>query len=60
MPVDPDASAEKIDTVVIFERPDINVNDKGELQYNEEILSTPGEVLLQFDEASFVFRIHGV
>ena len=60
LPVDPDASIEKIDTVVVFERPDITVNDKGELQYENEKLSTPGEVLLQFDDSSFVFRIRGV
>ncbi|MEK7591593.1 MAG: hypothetical protein AAB489_05315 [Patescibacteria group bacterium] len=57
IPMDPNESASELDTVIVFERPDIRVNEKGELMFEDEILSQPGDVLLQFDEQSFVFRI---
>ena len=58
MPLDPGTATDAIDTVVVFQRPDITVNDAGELMYRDQKLSTPGTVLLQFDEHSFVFRMN--
>lgn len=57
IPVDPAGSVADIDTVVIFDRPDIMMNERGELTHEDTVLSPPGDVLLRFDDASYVFRI---
>lgn len=57
IPVDPTGSVADVDTVVVFDRPDIVVNDRDELTHEGTVLSPPGDVLLRFDDASYVFRI---
>jgi len=58
VPLDPGAETDAVDTVVVYERPDITVNGAGELMYLDQKLSTPGTVLLRFGNDSFVFRMN--
>ena len=55
-PVLPTGIPRKDDTWVIYDRPDVSVNEDGSLEYDGQVLSSPGKVLLQFDEVSFIFR----
>ncbi len=46
----------RVDTWVVYKRPDIQLNAKRELESEGIILSAPGEVLHEFEEGSFIFR----
>jgi hypothetical protein len=44
------------DTWVIYRRPDMAVNANGQLMNEGEAITSPGKILEQFDETSFIFR----
>jgi hypothetical protein len=58
VPVAPEKITEGVDTWVIYERPEISVNDKGQLASEGNPISLPGKVLFEFRPGAFVFRTH--
>ena len=56
VPTHPFQEEERVDTWVVYKRPDIQINNRGELENEGIILSTPGKILHEFEEGSFIFR----
>lgn len=56
IPVNPDAADADTKSWVIFNRPDITVNDAGQLVTDSEILSPAGHIVKQFAPGTFLFR----
>lgn len=56
VPTEPDQAQFGIDTWVIFDRPDVSVDASGRLIADFTIVTSPGVVLYQFDDQSFIFR----
>ncbi len=48
--------AEHANIWIVYKRPDISVNDQGELVAKQQVISAPGDVLERFDDSSFLFR----
>ena len=56
LPVGPEAAADGLDTWVVFARPDMSINEQGQLMSEGKVISPPGDVLLEFGPDTFVFR----
>ena len=56
IPTQPFQEGTHIDTWVVYDRPDIIVNKQGELESEGTVLSSPGAVLHEFSEGTFIFR----
>lgn len=56
VPTHPFQEEEHIDTWVIYDRPDIQTNNNGELESEGIVLSAPGKVIHEFEEGTFIFR----
>lgn len=56
MPVAPEAATEGVDTWVLYDRPEVTMNDEGRLIAGETPISPPGEMLFRLREGTFVFR----
>ncbi len=52
----PGISIETDDTWVIYDRPDMDVSDAGQITIDGVAVSEPGRILGRFDASSFVFR----
>lgn len=52
----PGINVDRDDTWVIYSRPDIGVNDAGQVTIDGQAVSAPGKILARFNQASFVFR----
>lgn len=55
-PAIPGIGIDTDDTWVIYDRPDMNVNEQGQITIGGKPVSGPGEILGRFDNESFVFR----
>ncbi|OGJ58905.1 hypothetical protein A2635_01770 [Candidatus Peribacteria bacterium RIFCSPHIGHO2_01_FULL_51_9] len=56
IPTFPEQATFGIRTWVVFDRPDITLNEQNRLMMEGKSVTEPGELLLKFDEGSFVFR----
>jgi hypothetical protein len=56
LPVAPQASDEGVDTWVVYDRPDITLNEQNQLAEGGRAISRPGTMLLTMREGTFVFR----
>lgn len=57
IPTDPAQQDTGVDTWVVYRRTDMDVNDAGMLLVEGEPVAGPGDVLLDFEPGSFVYRI---
>lgn len=55
-PVAPEKAGEGVDTWVIYERPEIAINEEGRLVSEGQVISAPGEILYEMRPGAFVFR----
>ncbi|MEK7562888.1 MAG: hypothetical protein AAB544_00660 [Patescibacteria group bacterium] len=55
-PVAPETAGEGVDTWVIYERPEISINEEGRLVSEGQPISAPGEILYVMRPGAFVFR----
>jgi len=55
VPTSPD-KFEEVDTWLIYDRPDITINENRQLMMEGEAISTPGRILHEFSEGVFIFR----
>jgi glycosyltransferase involved in cell wall biosynthesis len=56
LPTEPTQNLHGVKTWVIYDRPDIFLNAENMLETDGRIFAGPGEIVHQFDDASFVFR----
>lgn len=57
LPVEDGQKPTDVNTVFVFERPDVTIDGQGHLMQDGKALTSPGKVLLRFGENSFLFRI---
>lgn len=55
LPISYEADTTGIDTWIIFNRKDITVNEEGRLVLNQEPISPPGDIMMNFQPGSFIF-----
>lgn len=57
IPLSLEETTDNLKVWIVYDRPDIAINDQGALTMDDRVISLPGKILKRFDHASFLFRV---